>query len=75
MKFVRVAVTAAVIAVGVAALTAAPAPIDARMFRYPDVSATRIAFVYAGDIWTVPRAGIVSAVLARRHPHRLQRQL
>jgi tricorn protease len=30
---------------------------DARMFRYPDVSATHIAFVYAGDIWTVPRAG------------------
>jgi tricorn protease len=27
------------------------------MFRYPDVSATKIAFVYAGDIWTVPRAG------------------
>src|SRR6185295_17315045 len=31
--------------------------IDGRMFRYPDVSATKIAFVYAGDIWTVPRAG------------------
>jgi tricorn protease len=31
--------------------------IDGRMFRYPDVSATKIAFVYAGDIWTVPRSG------------------
>ena len=27
------------------------------MFRYPAVSADRIAFVYAGDIWLVPKAG------------------
>jgi tricorn protease len=33
------------------------AQIDARMLRYPAVSRTQIAFVYAGDIWTVPRAG------------------
>src|SRR6185436_2734559 len=31
--------------------------IDARMLRYPDVSATQIAFVYAGDIWVVPKTG------------------
>ena len=31
--------------------------IDARMFRYPAVSKDRIAFVYAGDIWVVPKAG------------------
>ncbi|SPE62795.1 Peptidase S41 (fragment) [Verrucomicrobia bacterium] len=31
--------------------------IDARMMRYPDVSATQIAFVYAGDIWVAPKAG------------------
>jgi tricorn protease len=35
----------------------AAAQIDARMFRYPDVSATSIAFVYAGDIWVVPKTG------------------
>ena len=35
----------------------ARAQIDARMFRHPDVSATQIAFVYAGDIWIVPKAG------------------
>jgi tricorn protease len=35
----------------------ARAQIDARMFRHPDVSATHIAFVYAGDIWIVPKAG------------------
>jgi len=33
------------------------ARIDARMIRQPDVSATHIAFVYAGDIWVVPKTG------------------
>jgi tricorn protease len=27
------------------------------MMRYPDVSATQIAFVYAGDIWVAPKSG------------------
>ena len=35
----------------------ARAQIDARMLRQPAVSKTQIAFVYAGDIWTVPKAG------------------
>jgi tricorn protease len=35
----------------------ATAQVDARMFRYPDVSRTHIAFVYAGDIWIVPKTG------------------
>jgi tricorn protease len=30
---------------------------DARMLRFPDVSGTEIVFVYAGDLWIVPRAG------------------
>jgi tricorn protease len=42
----------------------AAAQIDARMFRYPDVSAAQIAFVYAGDIWTVPKAGGVATRLS-----------
>ena len=33
------------------------AQVDARMFRFPDVSADQIAFVYAGDIWVVDREG------------------
>ncbi len=33
------------------------ARIDARMMRQPDVSATHIAFVYAGDIWVAPKSG------------------
>ena len=45
---------------------AAPAlaQIDARMLRNPDVSATQIAFVYAGDIWVVPKAGGVAVRLS-----------
>ncbi|HET9983748.1 MAG TPA: PDZ domain-containing protein [Longimicrobiales bacterium] len=33
------------------------AQVDARMLRYPAVSADRIAFVYAGDVWVVPKSG------------------
>ncbi|MEP1034153.1 PDZ domain-containing protein [Ekhidna sp.] len=33
------------------------AQINARMLREPDVSQTNIVFVYAGDIWTVPKTG------------------
>ena len=36
---------------------AASAQIDARMLRYPAVSKTQIAFVYAGDVWLVSKAG------------------
>jgi tricorn protease len=52
--------------VGLAALlpALAGAQIDARMLRYPDVSATQIAFVYAGDIWLVARQGGVAVRLS-----------
>ncbi len=41
-----------------AALAADPPPrIDARILQTPAVSATQIAFVYAGDIWIAPKAG------------------
>jgi len=33
------------------------AQIDARMFRYPDVSDSQITFSYAGDIWIVSKNG------------------
>jgi tricorn protease len=33
------------------------AQVDARLLRQPDVSATHIVFVYAGDLWVVPKAG------------------
>lgn len=44
--------------------TAASAAIDARLLRYPAVSATQIAFVYAGDVWLVPRDGGVAQRLS-----------
>jgi tricorn protease len=37
--------------------SSAAAQVDARLFREPAVSADKIAFVYAGDIWLVPKAG------------------
>src|SRR5256885_7026726 len=40
-----------------AAAAPASAQVDARMFRQPAVSADKIAFVYAGDIWLVPKKG------------------
>ena len=40
-----------------AAAAPASAQIDARMFRQPAVSAEKIAFVYAGDIWLAPKTG------------------
>jgi tricorn protease len=42
---------------------AAAADEGTRVLRYPDVSATHIAFVYAGDLYVVPRAGGTAARL------------
>jgi tricorn protease len=50
--------------VGLAAASTAHAQVDARMFRQPDVSATHITFVYAGDIWVVPHQGGVAVRLS-----------
>lgn len=36
------------------------AQIDARMFQFPDVSGTQIAFAYGGDIWVAPLQGGVA---------------
>jgi tricorn protease len=35
----------------------AQAQINARLLQQPDVSETHITFVYAGDVWTVPKKG------------------
>ena len=79
MKLRFTATALATVLLAMAAATA-QAQVDARMFRQPAVSQTQIAFVYAGDIWVVPkkggtadaaqlaaRRGIVPAVFARRH--------
>jgi tricorn protease len=47
-----------------AAFAELPAQVSARMFRYPDVSATHIAFAYAGDVWVVPKSGGVAQRLS-----------
>ncbi len=53
----RIFLSALAAFVALAGMRVVSARTDARMFRYPAVSATQIAFVYAGDIWVVPRAG------------------
>jgi tricorn protease len=56
---------AAAFALLLGAVSAPPlsAQVDARMLRYPAVSADRIAFVYAGDVWVVPTSGGTAARL------------
>ena len=39
------------------------AQIDARLFQYPDVSESHIAFTYGGDIWLVAKEGGVATKL------------
>jgi tricorn protease len=49
--------TTSLTAVFLLATFALSAQINARLFRYPDVSATHITFSYGGDIWVVPKSG------------------
>ncbi len=53
MRLLPFFTTAAIVAVSVSAT----AQVDARLMRYPDVSATQIAFSYANDIWVVAKTG------------------
>ena len=41
----------------IAATLSGNAANDARMMRFPDINNNLVAFVYAGDIWTVPANG------------------
>ena len=45
------------IAVAVMCASELSSQISAKLFRYPDVSATQIAFTYGGDIWVAPKSG------------------
>ena len=45
-------------------ISSAHAQVDARMLRQPDVSSTHITFVYAGDVWVVPKSGGVAQRLS-----------
>src|SRR5712691_9228980 len=35
----------------------AASPHETRLMRYPDISRDQVVFVYAGDLWILPRAG------------------
>ena len=45
------------VAVCLAAAGSAFAAVDARLMREPAVSATQLAFIYAGDVWVAPKEG------------------
>lgn len=49
------------------ALAAAPAVSQTRLLRFPDVHGDRVAFTYAGDLWTAPVSG-GTAVRLTSHP-------
>ncbi|BDU68459.1 tricorn protease [Geothrix oryzae] len=51
-------------AIVVAASVSASAQVDARLMRYPDVSATQIVFTYANDLWLVAKTGGVAQRLS-----------
>ena len=55
---------ALLVAVFTAVAVPALAAVDARLMRQPAVSATQIAFVYAGDVWVAPKGGGIAARLS-----------
>jgi tricorn protease-like protein/C-terminal processing protease CtpA/Prc len=64
-RSVPVAVLAAAVALpGLAAPASAEVQPHPGMLRYPDVSKTHIVFVYANDLWVVPRDGGSATPLA-----------
>ncbi len=60
MRLIPCFATALVVATAISAT----AQIDARLMRYPAISATQIAFTYANDIWLVPKTGGVAQRLS-----------
>ena len=57
LKDHRIIACAALLGLVLAVAAPTQAQVDARLLRFPDVSATQIAFVYAGDIWVVDISG------------------
>jgi tricorn protease len=53
---IRLPVVAALLALAAAVVPAAALE-ECRLMRMPDIQGDRIVFVYAGDLWTVARAG------------------
>ena len=38
-------------------VAAASAPAQTKLLRFPDIHGDRVAFCYAGDLWTAPSTG------------------
>jgi len=57
----------AVLVTVVFALSASPAAARTKLLRFPAIHGDRIAFTYAGDLWTVPASG-GTAVRLTAHP-------
>jgi tricorn protease len=55
--------TVAILAAFAALASPAAALEECRLLRMPDIEGQTIVFVYAGDLWTVPRAGGVASRL------------
>ena len=55
--FIRLNVVAATLAASLVGLVPASAVAQTKLLRYPDIAGERVAFCYAGDIWTAPAKG------------------
>lgn len=64
MSFTRlVGLLSLVLVLTLGAVAPAAALEECRLLRQPDIQGDLIVFVYAGDLWTVPRAGGIAARL------------
>ena len=54
---IRLSLLAVSLAAGLAGLLPASAAAQTKLLRYPDIAGDRVAFCYAGDIWTAPAKG------------------
>ena len=57
MKWMHAFVLICVVCLSVWGTIAMATPPETRLMRYPDISRDQVVFVYAGDLWIVPRAG------------------
>ncbi len=63
----RMNIGVALAAALVTSLLSAPATAQTKLLRFPDIAGDRVAFCYAGDIWTAPAKG-GSATRLTAHP-------
>src|SRR5512142_118474 len=54
---IRLNRVASLVAASAALLAAGPADAQTKLLRYPDIAGDRVAFCYAGDLWSAPATG------------------